>query len=652
MYQLLKQHLYSKKEVGFMHLRINPLYYYTKSFSYNEKYKQVIELFSQISNKSDNGDTYLTDKFLRDFFDQKEFATGYSIYKHDCSKNIKEANNSNFAIFNITDKIKEQTAINNNYDSYYKLYNSLLNIIRKYCTENNNKTSNELQPLLELLEKRDGKKIPLHDIADFHRKIGKYIAALKSNNYFYNNVLQKDSMNSFNQISTKFEEMENIVNADIIMKNDTQILALISKFGVINICCVSTKKGITIEFKNNLENKKWENQVILKSINCAKSITSYMNNIPKFLQIFDLNKLLNAKRKIVFDYNTLKSMENNDIESITKQIPGLKAIYLRFVLPPQNCIKKDDITAMMLYDYISILVAKEHSYDSLTLWNYINNKPVEELKNVIFDCLKNTNKHLYYDDNLFTISVINPLISSNNLAYLLNSNDPSVSVEKSKNIIPQVSHQARIYAYYQYIHICNTITFASISHTIKLLFNNYCRKKVLFTNIKERNLSYLSTEIENSLMNIFLTLKSHGLVSEFIFEHTNIKNLKDDFASLNTFSWRRSELLSTKKTYWLSTSFTIINLIITILGFGMISKICIDSYRLNNENYYNLPPNKINDLLCSIFQTTKVYLFIIITFAVLLLTQFLFHIIKVLTKENNLPKLCKIKFNKKQKSQK
>lgn len=479
----------------------------------------------------------------------------------------------------------------------------------------------------------DGEK---NNIGEFR----KYISKIKEKVVYLNDNDEHtiDLRNSYNKISETVRSSFDFLDFFQSFKSRDRILAFVSSAGTINICFVK-ESFRTVELSNKVYNPDSQNDLIEKTIDCSEQICSITNKIPKFFSFLNLNRILGFKMSNpVYDNpSTLFDIQNSITQSnkINNKSNSYKAIYLK-VLCNDDRMGTANHAPMIFYDYLSLLIAFQHRYDQYSIWKYMNRNKYfkDEMKKCIVDYAQRTTEHLYYDDSLVLLSVIDQETNSRLLT------------QYNQNLIqklPKASHQVRIYSFWKFLYACSALTYGSSSLCINNIMSTHVMDVVNKTRIKPFlnhkliNLAYIYTKID-SLANhtTFNAKRDSQNIVDGIFENIGLIRIEEYLKHNTDINWKAGELINTQTYHRYGLIFSVASLLITIISFGMIAYIRIDCER-DGKN--------LEELLTRIFSYAKSpkVLLVVLVILIPIIVWFLknvFDCIYIAIYSRNIPKLC------------
>ena len=635
-----------------MKLKIEPIYFCTRSFIYTCSFKKMIKHCTVSAEDLGCNSNLLIDCFLNKYFNE-EISAGNQIHKYHKEDKIEDLYKNQFILFQFN--IARINAYSKNFKHKFlklhinKVFNLFDFIIKDFKKYPANKTyKNLVVDIKELKQFYETKTSKLDDATKFCKKLHNKAEQWKE-------IVNRNSAKSDNNIYKNLKsvlkiekDIDALFDTNALNNDKTKILLLLSQSGVLTISVISCVKDYSISLSNN---DKINKKLAIKN---TASINSFMNKLPKLFSSVDFNHFLgfdNTKTiiyKNIFDkfekdeetYQTLSHKDKEEylifknakqfkyVSSMNKQIKTLKCLYLNIygkrINNNANLMKRYNF-----YNYLSLLLGIGHSYDPDSILKF-DDKKAEE-----FDLLKQCTQHLYFDDGQFTYTVINPSDQADELKNELNLR---------KHLMKNTSHKNRIYSFWDFQYICECGTYAVFLSYIKILYVEYNRQHGNKRK-KQKLISFLSSEIERNFSPIFYYFKNNNSLTKIVLEKLNVDNISEDLENINKFSWREANFSNARTNYYVNIGLTTASLVITLLGFGMISKIFIDGYAIDYNNFYNKPPRSAEGLLYDIFTTPKFYLISAVTVFIILLIyawyKIKYFIIKC--KAKNLVALLKIK---------
>lgn len=614
--------------MAYVKLKIEPIYFCTKTFIYTCKYEEILAKCMENAGPLGSKNNLLINEFIKKYFDD-EIASGKQVLRYSKGDNysIKELAKNDFVLFeysidNMCKKESDKKKRDDFLKEKYKLIFEYFDYFKSDFTysECNKKYLRVVDGIDKLKKIYNANCSNVNKIKKFNKNIRnriKYWQRIRNdNNEKTNNKLALQ----LEKIIKEAKSMDSVCDLSDCLANDAKALILVSCDGLLNFSVVSSKKIQSGKQNNNQQNDSCLFKLDIKknilnyvplAVKTADNINSYMNKLPKIFSVIDLNSFLNFNGKVIIYKNIFDKKSDNKnnhepfnsfelcpkfdakdtqilnlIENYNKQIKVWKCLYLNFYILEAHKKKKLGTT---FFNYLSLLVGNHHNYDPYTLFKGRK----ANIKN--FDLINQNTQHLFYEDGQFTYTVINLAEQALNI---------QTDVNTRMKLIEPASHKFRYYVLWDYEYICQCCSYASLLAYIKILSSEYNRK---YGGIRKKNkiISYLFSEIERKYSIIYYGFKNNFDLSKIVFKKLNIDTIVEDLENQNKFSWRETNISNDRFYHWINISFTVASLAVTMFGFGMISKIFIDGYKVNDSTYFNKPPMSIGGLMFDAITTPK-----------------------------------------------
>ena len=647
-------------------IKTNYVMFCTRSFPYLCCYSTILK---RLANKSVNINqeqgTFLTNEFLDYFLNEQNLPLSKQIKRYEyinkkgsfVPPKICDLAKNNFVLFlrnnveiikiisskSIKDNIKASFKkclkyVSDNIDDIYKYGIDDGHINPRIVDKGSLKKTT-----IDLMKNVEGSNFELNKkvfdeyyklIAPFKEELTK---AYKSTLF----VLKANSLiKSIGKIKDYFDTIS-------IFTNDVKVIAVVSKSGVLNISLL--KNGVVDSFLPSINYDSNNcNYLIEEAIEKSKQVTKTCNYLPKIFSFIDLNNFLGFKKRfpIYDDPNTSALPEYRNIanKKIANKLSNNKGIYLKFTVD-DNYLSKDNISPMIYYDYFTLLVAFQHSYDEHTLWRFIQDSftggcNYTLYKEKINDFLQKPTEHLYFDDSLATVSAIDETVNINSINNFLKN-------RKNKVVKSAASHQIRIYSFWDFIYVCNALAVGSISLLVNSVFVEYIKEIVSkssfkpLLNVKLAKLATVYSKIDachNS--SSYSSKEDSNAIFDIIFGCIGLTRSERFLNETANTHWRSGNLISSQTYQRYGIVFSLIGLITGIFSYGLISK--VDTTETSASDYVTL--------FKKIF-TESPKIPVVLTIAsvpiVLWIVLNTISAIKIKYFENNIFKLCKYNDRKK-----
>ena len=428
------------------------------------------------------------------------------------------------------------------------------------------------------------------------------------------------------------------------INRDVKILALVCRSGIINISFLQNDI-VKSELCNTLYDKNSSNQLIEEAITKSEKVLTAINHLPKLYNFLNLNQFLSFKKCKIYDNPSEAAYlyESNIGKKISNIVPVNKGVFLKFIVDTKE-LNHNDISPMIYFDYFTLLIAYQHSYDEHTLWEFLNGCRENSFdyflyKDKIQDFLQKPTEHMFFDNSLFTISTIDETININlTNEYLQNTEK---KLEKSS-----FSHQVRIYSFWDYIYLCNSLAFGNIGLFVNKMFIDYVKNIVNETtfkpilNLRLARLSAIFTKIDSRHNHTsFSTKEDSNLISDVAFEKMGLIRSEKYLNESADQNWRSGNLLSSQTYQRYGILFSFIGILTGLFSYGLISK--VDTSDITDSTYCTIMKSIFNDSP----KIPVMLTFIAIPFVIWLVATVIGSI-KLRHFTNNIFKLCNYKKKK------
>lgn len=640
--------------------KISSLHFVSKAFTvcnYNsyKSYKRLIEYLAKISFK--NPKNIYGEKFLNPFIDMFLSSNGSNcyqsckIYGFDSTK-VSDLCKSNFSLFYLENDLfntfcsasEEKNVFIKRVLELFECFKNGIKEFREKLSQNNSFPKSFINDqITQLQNDLDGIAISEKDFDCFQNNLSsddiknsghifsnlkEKIVSLKGkikeieNSYFiFSNTDDKESYSKYKEAYQHYNELWDLLsflemtfryveqkhvfesngNSGFVYR-DIVTFILISKRGVANI-------GFIFPSCFKIINSSKETITEKNMSDIAHQICAKTNQLASLYSIID-----NTYEKSRFSF--LNNTIFNEF-TMKKEEPTRKAVYLNFLFDKNKKEKYDasgnsGLELKEIFDYISLAAAYEHTFTSKYLYDYakkVNSNLLEKNNKRIIEYGNNETEHIYYDDNLFMCSVINP-------AFILNNYPESNALGVFK-----VSHLSKMYSLWNFQYICEAISHGSIAICIFKMFIRICTYKLRNCHLKLRNL-YLYhkvTKIAADLLkefdlNTFPTKNGAFDLSKIVFDNLHATEIVDSLSNLLDNGWKDGNLLTSQSYNRYGLFLSIGSLLVSLFSFGMISKIYVDGYIINDVNYINKPGKSWASLVWDAFNTPKMWLVTLICF--------------------------------------
>lgn len=630
-----------------MKLFVNSLHFVTKSFSFSLKYQDLVK---KIADYSYAKNEYLSinkkrfiNPFLDDFFkaDSVNCSSKFTVFD---GKNIKECLASQFSLFYIKNDLLEEFNSNSlcytfllnkakvEFDSIiseYNLYNdSNIKGENGYPKFKNDFLFNDSSLCFEELLKLDNSKEgALRKFRSAKKKFKDVDNALfKSKDLYPSRYSHFKKCYQSYLFILKFLSIKDLA---LIKNND-------KAKGVVSFIALS-KTGIAqIGFFGSAYTEVYNGNSYYNSIRKAKNASSIIckRTSPLLNCLFVVDALLKSNEKLSL-YNWFFEQKNE---------PARKAVYLNFIYDKEDSLPlsqfNGNIKIKKIFDFITSSVSFEHTFHDKYLWEYDMKKPCCHFDKKIIDYGNGETEHFYYDDNLFVLSIINPLYCY--------SEDYKLS---SSLLVPELSHQSKIYSLRKFMNICEAMVFGSIGVFAFKAFERCCTYKMEKSRkclkLRRMYLFHRLLFIGSDLLKIFNTTsfaaKNDSMsITKIVFDNIKLIELISSSIDLLDNGWKDGNLLTSQSYNRYSLFLSIGSLSVSLFSFGMISKIYVDGYYISSSNSMRQPSSDWFGLLLDAFKTPKMWLVTFICF----LPFFIFLLLEVVESCKNRHFILMKEYNK------
>lgn len=570
-------------------IHTNYISFATRSYLYVCRYHTILKKLSDKSiNINSRSSTILTDEFLKSFLDSCHLPYSQEIKRFEYVKNRKgkfvrpnicKLKKNGFVLFLLNNNVvKEQIKSPETLSNIKKTFFGLLEFVQKNIDDiaienyiNKSFLNIETNRLLKL--KNDSTFIFTNDVFASYYSI---FSPLKES--LTRTFENKEFAFKTEKLFKEANRIRDYFDACDVFDGGVRILALVTKTGILNISLISNKDLIS-ELPNKTYDPNNCNHLIEEAILKSREVQQLNNRIPKILSFINLNKFLGfADCFPIYDnpstiaYPNLSSIEDR---KISNKLSTNKGLYLKFTVDKDK-LNNNDKSPMIYFDYFTLLVAFQHSYDPYTLWEYIKDSENDGInyslyKNKICDYLKKPTEHMYFDDSLVTISVIDESVNTNMINNYLENTDSDI---KKYN----VSHQVRIYSFWDFIFVCNALSFGSVSLLINNIFIDYIKKKISktvfkpFLNLKLARLSMIFAKIDaNHNHTSFSSKEDSNLITDKVFHLIGLNRSEKYLNESTDINWRSGNLISSQTYQRYGIMFTLMSLFALVFSYGIVA---------------------------------------------------------------------------------
>lgn len=572
--------------------------YCTRSFPFSCRYKTLLSKLAESSTNINTKDgVFLSDNFIKNFLNYDNTSSCSKVVKYEFIKSksgkskkpsIHSLAKNDYILFLLKpslfiNQLKSKEAKNVIKDNFKKLLTYVdLNINDLAKSPNLNKSLINIK-CKEFLKKLENTEYDLNsdDYFSFYsilEPLKKDTCGTISSLYFVEKV--NDVFKIANKIRDYFDVLE-------CFDDKIKILAVACKSGVLNISLFKTN-SIGSELPHDYYDPNNQNYLIKEATDKAKIIQTISNRLPKSFSFLNLNSIFGSKfNNLIFDNPNQIIFPHSEDTKISNKISTNKGIYLRFIVDNQF-FDKNDTSPMIYYDYFTLLVAFQHSYDENTLWKFVNDSEKNgpsfiHYNKIIHDYLLKPTEHMYFDNSLVTLSVIDESININEINNKIEN--IGKKIEKS-----EFSHCVRIYSFWDFLYICNSLCFGSISLMVNKFLLGYIKEIVNnttykpFLNLRLARLSAIFARIDARHNHTsFSNKEDSNFISDIVFDRIGLIRSENHLEDATARNWRSGNLISTQTYQRYGLLFSFIGLLTGLFSYGLISLVDISK---NSKSTY------------------------------------------------------------------
>lgn len=622
-----------------MGVNIEPLYFSTKTLGYVCKYDDIFERLSKISISAPNprNNNFILNSFSEAFKPEYENFLKGDVYLYNCEESKKiqkeQIKAKKFVLFEL-----DVSTLKNDFKSFDKKV-KLQNDYKKVCESlkdfalyfsNKNKT-NICKPLYNTFcdivrfsnQEFYKEKANESYIKSYYSKLRSNVKKWKNSVYTYREAKFTDLIDKFSVFCKYFQKIDSYFDVNYLLKKSKmRVFVLLAKNGLVSVavCCFLN------EYKRDITQKN-HNYIALE---LSKKINSISNKMPSIFSNLDFNNVFGFEGSVsIYAYSKLKGnntiSEKNNILRYKSKV--FNCVCLNVAINEDNKAKYE----IDFFDYLSLLVGENYSFNELHLLHYLKtfqSYPKASLDR--YDELSNPNAHLFYDGGKFTYSVVNPIYEM-----------ATLSTKTKYKQLQNTSHVSR----YVYLWKFSSLCFSSCISSQILLAKELCADFYSCNCKRTDYLEQITSNIERQYFSTFSNIKEKNEFGKSITKNYSIDKIKEEISNIGEFSNKKGSSYSGKLMTLIGLAFTICSLLITIISYGMISKIFIDGYAVSNIEYYNKPPASALMLLFDVVKTPKFRLFLVLSVIIIALIWFLvfIHNHRIKKKTNNIVELIGLK---------
>lgn len=576
-------------------IKYSSCYYACRSYAFVCEYEELLDKISKnsIPFPKNNNHLYL-DSFIKEYFNNHEYSLSKNVvqfdYANDEDKSVilDKCKKADFSIFlldssTLADVFKKEQLYKNAQKAVISVLNVFLESkqlfygLAQMSEQNFENIITTYHNQFSLFKSFDDTIMLAGKERNFHYIYNSFISFLSiiKNNTVYLTKDKSNVLDKYETISKEIKKVTDLFYAMGVMCGDCYVVAFVSSLGALNVAVVNEE-----EDKLLLPTEPYDSENANELVKCAieesEKICSRINRIPRSFSFLNLNEYLGFENfyPIIENVSPLLDPhaiihETNDIIDKTNTY---KAIYLKILCNDTNRNKKDE-SPMIFYDYLSLLVAFQHRFDQYTLWTYLNNKDpyASEFKNVIVDHIHKATEHLYFDDSMALLSVIDQQVNSTRLA----------SLNKDiLDVLPKASHQVRVYSFWDFMYSCSALSFGSLSLLIDNLMIKHVKEIVINTHFKPSinkkliRLAYMNSRIHAMIGYASFNAKQDSQpIIDAIFSEIGLLRIEKYLKDSTEVNWKSGELINTQTYHRYGLIFSISSLLITLFAFGWVSRI-------------------------------------------------------------------------------
>ncbi|MDR0934817.1 MAG: hypothetical protein LBM03_00735 [Erysipelotrichaceae bacterium] len=646
-----------------MEAKLDLCFQVNKSFFYDCEYKFLLKKLSEKALPFEfDSKYYFINSFLKQMFSASETSLSKSFVKYSTLENkkrdvLKKCKKSNFSVFHIecidfmknefsptkiygtiknqTKEIIEKLRSKKFFDYFYWSYRKSNYVIKDVGANDKPLEKEEFKEWLNSVLSNSYtyddniraffyvKNIVHNTIKKYSKTfLFEYLKELKSGD-----PLASDDYHTINNIKDEICKRVHKVDdlLDVVRLLNNYVISFVitaSKFGAINVSAIAQAKKEN-EKDKDISEIAISNDDIKPLEQKGKIISGIMNSFSKIFSFLDLNLFLGFhKQKYIFMdvYNqSLKRVDNYKNKKVVNKFPVHKSIFLS-IIPDCNDAESIKIAGKS-YNYLSLLIAFQHTYRSELIREFFHGKPeLDYMKYKIIDVLKKEDEHLYFDDNLSLISTID-----------LNND----------------SHRASIYSFWDFMYVCDSLIFSSVSKAITSIFNSYALNKSSgccsgfrpIANKTQIRLSSIASQIESILDYRCYSAKIDSIdIANFIFKSTGLIDMQENVRKTFEMRWENANLINNQKYSRLSLIFSASALLMTIISVGFISTVFLSDHTTCNNLCSILFHNENG-----VFNSVKFWLFTAI-FLIAIGTWFTINLVEAFVAQRlNITKMYKLR---------
>lgn len=627
--------VYGKNNVKKLHVFVEGVYFATRSVACIKEYSKAIDDIEKYSDplldEDNNPYEPLISYFTNHFFKTDEVSVGKKIFRFNgFNKDHCKKGNGTIFLLKTVNALKDDP-----FTSVFKEENIIKDLksnIAKYIDRFENIMINN-QKLLKDLDIDYSKMKENINNSTYNRIINygyRIISDFKKarfsiTNYYAKTSIKDSNLEDFDKLGEIISFINDLCDVyNIISRKDRhfRILLFLNKLGTINIVLLDSSCFVS-KWENEGYSDVYDNRLVDEAFNASLKIEKKSHELSKLFNLIDLNKLITPEDDnncvLGLPYTIKKDKNNNKVNDLFKQIYEnnnlSKAIYLRLTYNHKDIIDGDE-SAMIYFDFLSLLVGHSHSYDKYTLWEYANhNQPItNEYKSKIEDMASSRTSHLFYDDSLFVYSIMDQSPRFEKFNHLTNREGDYKNLQ---------SHKHRLYSLWEFSSICDALIYGSSSGFIHSLLIRQVEKE----SNKQSKASILSSQHRLSRVYSIINLKMNHLVYnpkgrnfeliDNVFKKIGLIDVEERAKSTFDANWQYANLNNGRLYQRIGLYFSIASFAISIIAFAWAGATFID-YSTQRKKGYGW-----NNLFLDLFKAHKFHFILIVALIPILVFAFL-----------------------------
>ena len=577
-----------------MRVFVEGITFAARSMPYIDDYKNVVDRFAQYSDPIDDSKdspySSLMTYFVHHFFKSDEISIDKKACRFD-GLNIEECKNSLASVFLLKKNFSIKEKDKNGQVTETKIFDkntiisnlkTMIDFYIKKAKEIKNKYNEVYKDLKTNYE--ETKSIDDSFVVRYASIINNDFKEerFRLTNFFEKVTFNGDELENFDELSKIISDINDLCDAyKIIADNRFRVLVFLNKLGTISIVLIDYISFVS-KWENSGYNCKTDNKLVEEAFKSSLKIENRNHSLSKIFNFINLNKIagtvngVNCILGLPFDQIRKENSEtqNNILKQVHHNNNTAKAIFLRLTYNHKDIIAEDD-SAMIYFDYLSLLVGHSHSYDKYTLWEYANHEEsiFEEYKDKIEDMSSSRTSHIFYDDSLFTYSIVDQSPRFEQFNYLTNR------VADYKNL---QSHKHRLYSLWEFSSLCDSLIFGSSSMLIHSLLIWRLEKESksaskLKTLSSQHRLSRVYAEMNLKLNHLVFNAKSRNFkLVNTVFEKIGLIDVEDKAKTIFDSNWQFANLNNNRFYERIKFYFTLASFFISLIAFAWAGAVFFD----------------------------------------------------------------------------